>query len=195
MAVTRGFSGLLDSASLFLLVVLLGSFQITDYRASTTLDKHTSRNVTTRTLQSPVPPFWFSHVLQSRLLRGRRAFLRSRVPYDVDGARLFHLINLPSDIHPNPGPLQQRIKYPCRECNRNVRSNQDAILCSECDCWFHHGRLELMSVDPDKKPTVNSVLSYERNRWKFEHVTRNSMGNKIWSIYKINATYSYPVCQ
>ena len=44
----------------------------------------------------------------------------------------------------------------------------------------------------EKKPTINSwtrhalynsVLSYERNRWKFEHVIRNSMGNGIWLIY------------
>ena len=44
----------------------------------------------------------------------------------------------------------------------------------------------------EKKPTINSwtrhalcdsVLSYERNRWKFEHVIRNSMGNGILSIY------------
>ena len=44
----------------------------------------------------------------------------------------------------------------------------------------------------EKKPTINSwkrlalcdsVLSYERNRWKFEHVIRNSMEKEIWSIY------------
>ena len=44
----------------------------------------------------------------------------------------------------------------------------------------------------EKKPTINSwtrhalcdsVLSYERNRWKFEHVIRNSIGNEIESIY------------
>ena len=29
----------------------------------------------------------------------------------------------------------------------------------------------------------DSVLSYERNRWKFKHVIRNSMANEIWSIY------------
>ena len=29
----------------------------------------------------------------------------------------------------------------------------------------------------------DSVLSYESNRWKFEHVLGNSMGNEIWSIY------------
>ena len=68
--------------------------------------------------------FW-RLLLQFRLRRGRRAFLQSRVSYDVDGAWLFHLINLSGDIDPNPDP--------CGECNRNVRSNQDAILCSECD--------------------------------------------------------------
>ena len=109
MATTRGSSGLLDFASLFLLVVLLGSFQLSDYRVTTTLHKPTSRIVTTRTLQSPVAPVWFSHELQFRLIRrGRR--LRSRVPYDVDGARLFHLIKLFGDIHPNPGPPRQWIK-------------------------------------------------------------------------------------
>ena len=69
----------------------------------------------------------------------------------------------------------------------------------------------------EKKPMINSwtchalcdsVLSYERNRWKFEHVIRNSMGNEILSIYngksfiskyeyfthQINSTYSHPVC-
>ena len=44
----------------------------------------------------------------------------------------------------------------------------------------------------EKKPTMNSwtrhalcdsVLSYGRNRWNFEHVKRNSMGNETWSIY------------
>ena len=44
----------------------------------------------------------------------------------------------------------------------------------------------------EKKPTINSwtrhalcdsVLSYVRNRWKFEHIIRNSMGNEILSIY------------
>ena len=44
----------------------------------------------------------------------------------------------------------------------------------------------------ENKPTINSwarhalcdlVLGYERNRWTFEHVIRNSMGYEIWSIY------------
>ena len=44
----------------------------------------------------------------------------------------------------------------------------------------------------EKKQTINSwkrhalcdwVLSYQGNRWEFEYVIRNSMGNEIWSIY------------
>ena len=44
----------------------------------------------------------------------------------------------------------------------------------------------------DKKQAINSwkrhmlcdsVLTYGRNCWEFEHVTKNSMGNEIWSIY------------
>ena len=31
------------------------------------------------------------------------------------------------------------------------------------------------------------VLSYKRNHWEFEHVIRNSMGNKISSIYKMKS--------
>ena len=43
----------------------------------------------------------------------------------------------------------------------------------------------------DKKQTISSwkrhmlcdsVLTYGRNRWEFEHVIRNSMANEIWSI-------------
>ena len=36
--------------------------------------------------------------------------------------------------------------------------------------WKHHALREV-------------GLSYKRNRWEFEHVARNSMGNEIWSIY------------
>ena len=44
----------------------------------------------------------------------------------------------------------------------------------------------------ERKQTINSwkdhvlcdsVLSFERNRWEFEHAVRISMGNEIWSIY------------
>ena len=66
-----------------------------------------------------------------------------------------------------------------------------------CDWGLQRGTGKPLTADGpssrlEKKPTINSwmrhalcdsVLSYERNRWKFEHVIRNSMGNEIWSIY------------
>ena len=64
-------------------------------------------------------------------------FLRGRLPYDEDGTRTFQLIRLSGDIHLNPGPPRRGIKYPCGECQRSVRRNQDAILCYQCDSWFH----------------------------------------------------------
>ena len=55
----------------------------------------------------------------------------------MDGARTFQLIRLSGDIHLNPGPPRRGIKYPFGECQRSVRRNQDAILCYQCDRWFH----------------------------------------------------------
>ena len=69
----------------------------------------------------------------------------------------------------------------------------DTIVTIRIDRCAHgqcpHRRPKLTSRE---KPTMNSwtrhalcdsVLSYGRNRWKFEHVIRNSMGNEIWSIF------------
>ena len=59
-------------------------------------------------------------------------------------------------------------------------------------CINLHVSAQAAQAHVSRKPTMNSwtrhalcdsVLSYGRNRWKFEHVIRNSMGNEIWSIY------------
>ena len=37
-----------------------------------------------------------------------------------------------------PGPNGKRPpKYPCKECSKNVRNNQDALLCATCKIWSH----------------------------------------------------------
>lgn len=69
--------------------------------------------------------------------RSNRAFMTCRVPYDVSGTCSFQLKKLSGDVHPNPGPSRTGVKFPCGECQRSVRSNQDAILCAGCDQWFH----------------------------------------------------------
>ena len=78
-------------------------------------------------------------------IRGRRYFA-SRVLHTANGRSTFQLSRnlLSGDIHPHPGPAGKRTpKYPCKECGKNVRSNQDAILCVECNLWSHAKCLNL----------------------------------------------------
>ena len=50
-------------------------------------------------------------------------------------------------MHKNPGPTNKRTpKYPCKECEKNVRSNQDALLCAECNVWSHAKCLNLSTA-------------------------------------------------
>ena len=48
---------------------------------------------------------------------------------------------LSGDIHLNPGPT----KFPCKECGKSVRKNQNVVLCSECGFWIHATCLNMSS--------------------------------------------------
>ena len=68
--------------------------------------------------------------------------LSCRVQYTAKGTSSFHLerdLLVCGDVSVNPGPrkLKTAPKYPCNECQRAVRNNQDAILCSGCNKWSH----------------------------------------------------------
>ena len=70
----------------------------------------------------------------------RKSYSASRFPYTANDTRTQQLsrIILGGDIHKNPGPTEKRTpKYPCKECGKGVRSNQDALLCTECNVWSH----------------------------------------------------------
>ena len=78
-----------------------------------------------------------SFCLPSRHTR-RRTFTLIRMPHNTGATSSFQLQLKSGDIHPNPGPKKgSTTKYPCGECQCNVRNNQDAILCVECQRWFH----------------------------------------------------------
>ena len=66
--------------------------------------------------------------------RGKR-FLHCRARHSTDERSWFNIRRLErcGDIHLNPGP----IKFPCKECEKSVRNNQNAMLCSECGLWIH----------------------------------------------------------
>ena len=71
--------------------------------------------------------------------RGQR-FLNTRILYTDNGRSSFQLdrIVLCGDAHPQPGPTVKRnLKYPCKECGKSVRSNQDPILCAQCKICSH----------------------------------------------------------
>ena len=131
MAVTRALSGLLHLALLLLFVSPFGFFLYIERRNVSMLYMYASWSDVTREIHCDF------RVLRSRIHCGRQMFLRGRLPYDVDGTQTFQLIRLSGDIHLNPGPPRRGIKYPCGECQRSVRRNQDAILCHQCNRWFH----------------------------------------------------------
>lgn len=68
-----------------------------------------------------------------------RRFNGGRLLYTATGVGTFQAQRLliSGDVSPNPGPRRKPTKYPCGECSKSVRSNQDAILCSECNTWSH----------------------------------------------------------
>ena len=77
----------------------------------------------------------------ARASSGRsKSYLASRFPYtanDTSNQQLSRIV-LGGNIHKNPGPTEKRTpKYPSKESGKGVRSNQDALLCTECNVWSH----------------------------------------------------------
>ena len=80
------------------------------------------------------PNRYFASARRKPRCRGR-SFALGRMPFSTDLRSTFILQRLTvcGDIQSNPGPS----KYPCKECAKAVRNNQNAILCCECKYWIH----------------------------------------------------------
>lgn len=63
-------------------------------------------------------------------------------------ANLLSLLGLCGDVHPHPGPSirksrtrsrnsANKIKFPCTQCDEEVRDNQRALSCDGCGRWTH----------------------------------------------------------
>lgn len=94
--------------------------------------------------------FLEKHVVNAPFIRRSRAsrYLAGRVQYSTNGASTFQIqrdLLVCGDISSNPGPAKGKgkPKFPCGECSKPVRKNQDAILCSSCDTWSHAKCLKL----------------------------------------------------
>ena len=71
------------------------------------------------------------------------SFSSCRVLHSTNGRSWFNIqrLVLSGDIQLNPGPA----KFPCKECGKSVRKNQNAVLCSECGFWIHAKCLSMSS--------------------------------------------------
>ena len=69
-----------------------------------------------------------------------KRYLRSRVLYTSKATSSFNFqrkMVICGDVIEHPGPRKRTLstRFPCSECKRNVRNNQDAILCPSCNTW------------------------------------------------------------
>lgn len=94
--------------------------------------------------------FLEKHVVNAPFIRRSRAnrYFAGRVQYSVNGASTLQIqrdLLVCGDISSNPEPAKgkDKPKFPCGECSKPVRKNQDAILCSSCDTWSHAKCLKL----------------------------------------------------
>ena len=71
-----------------------------------------------------------------------KRYLSSRVLYTSKGTSSFKFqtkLTICGDVAENPGARRRSLftKFACSECKKNVRNNQDAILCASCNTWSH----------------------------------------------------------
>ena len=79
--------------------------------------------------------------------------LSTIIPIQLRISELENILLTRGDIHPNPGyqvkannfdynvksgsTSKSKFKFPCKVCDRPVKSNQKGTLCEEC-CFWHH---------------------------------------------------------
>lgn len=76
---------------------------------------------------------------------GKRKFkyIGGKILYYANSVKTYRLIISCGDVEQNPGPSNQcasktsRWKYPCAECTKPVKNNQDGIPCVDCARWYH----------------------------------------------------------
>ena len=83
----------------------------------------------------------------------KRKYIVSTQLYYPNSIKTFRLIAVCGDVklkawiqdrgkettstNTNTKEKKQRCKYPCDDCLKPVRNNQNAILCTECTQWYH----------------------------------------------------------
>ena len=75
---------------------------------------------------------------------GRRKFkfkyIGGNMLYYPNSVKTFRLILICGDVETNPGQSGEKKsqwKFPCAECSKPVKNNQNGILCVVCSLWYH----------------------------------------------------------
>ena len=86
--------------------------------------------------------------------RRGKAYMSSKILYTASDIRILQQspITLGGYVHKNPGPTRKKTpKNPCKECGKNVRSNQAALSCAQCNIKSHAKYLNLNLSKTDFK--------------------------------------------
>ena len=86
----------------------------------------------------------------------------------------FDRIILCGDVHPQTGPAL-KVKHPCKECRRNVLSNQNAILCANCEAWTHTNCLGFSNT-LFKHYLKNPHIDWICNWWRLPFYNHSDLG-------------------
>ena len=78
---------------------------------------------------------------------------------------LCDLILRSGDVHPNPGPRPAGPPIlPCGTCQRSVKNRDKAIICDECNLWYH---INCVGISPS---TYHSLIHQDQSaHWFCEH--------------------------
>ena len=78
---------------------------------------------------------------------------------------LCDLILRSGDVHPNPGPRPAGPPiFPCGTCQRSVKNRDKAIICDECNLWYH---INCVGISPS---TYHSLIHQDQSaHWFCEH--------------------------
>ena len=78
---------------------------------------------------------------------------------------LCDLILRSGDVHPNPGPRPAGPPiFPCGTCQRSVKNRDKAIICDECNLWYH---MNCVGISPS---TYHSLIHQDQSaHWFCEH--------------------------
>ena len=114
------------------------------------------------------------------------SLLRSKSKSSRHALFLISLLVRSGSVEVNPGPT---FKNPCRDCSRPCRKDQPAILCENCNFWFHRKCLQM-------NPDVYEALANSSVSWICCHCGLPNFSSSLFDSHsKLNISNSFSPLQ